>query len=634
VGLFSPLGLGGFEVENRLVMPPMGTGLPDADGKINDETVAYYRRRAHGGVGMVCVEASLVMESAHGVGPEIRLHDDRFAPGLERLAAAVHEARIPVGIQLWHPGRQTSLGRPVGPSAIALTSRSPVPHALTEAEIDEIIASYAEAALRCRDAGFDFVEVHAAHGYLPSEFLSPIANAREDRFGGDLRDRATFLLAVIHAIRSATGAEYPVFVRLSGSEGVEGGGTIDDAAWVARWLEEAGVVCISVSAGSWRSLHLTIPPMSMEPGCLVPYAAAIKAGVDIPVMASGRLDCPELAERALLEGAADLIGVGRALIADPDWPKKVRGGDLDSIRPCIACNACAELVANADAARCAVNPAVGREHGWSVVPAAVTRRVMVVGAGPAGLEAALTAARRGHNVTLWDRNPELGGKLDVASRAPNKSVLLRFRDFEARELQRLAVSVRLGVEVTQATVAEENPDVIVVATGASAVTPGIAGVERSSVIDAQDILLGHTTVAPGERVAVVGGSATGCETAEILMGTAGEVTVFEMLGRVGRGVEQITRRRLLDNLRAGGVVLRPNSEVVAITEHGVRYRTNGGPETMLRADHVALAVGWRPRGGLLATALGEREIYVVGDAAYAADFVAAVGAGADAGLAI
>lgn len=630
--LFEPCEIAGLTLRNRVVMPPMGTGLPDHDGFVTDETIAYYERRARGGLGMMVLEASLVSPDAYGVGPELRLHDSKYVPGLRRLAEAVHAHDVPVGVQLWHPGRQTLLGQPIAPSAIPLSRRTPVPHELGVGEIHRLIEYYAESAVNCREAGYDFVEVHGAHCYLPCEFLSPLSNHREDEYGGDLRGRARFMLDIVAGIRAAAGEDFPVFFRISGIEGAEGGITNEDSAQVAVWLQEAGVACMSVSAGNWYALHYTIPPMSMDPGCLLPFAARIRRDLDIPVIAAGRLDDLDVAQRALDDGSADLIAVGRALIADPDWPTKAAAGRIGEIRPCIACNACVDLVAQAKAARCAVNPEVGRDGSWTVRPAAKTRRVMVVGSGPAGMEAARIARLRGHEVSIWEREPQLGGKLDVASRAPSKTNVLRFRDYQARLLHQLGVDVHTGVEVDDAAVRGEMPDVLLVATGAEPMIPPIPGIEGPNVIDAQKLLLGRTSVEPGVRVAVIGGSATGCETAEYLIGVAGEITILEMLPSIGRGVEQITRRRLVSDLRAGGVQILTGAKVIAIEPESVVFETADGERGEIAVDQVALAIGWRPRGAVLVEKLPEHETIMIGDAHRAADFVAAVNAGADAGL--
>lgn len=633
--LFTPLEVAGMRLKNRIVMPPMGTGLPDHEGFVTDRTIDYYRRRAEGGVGMISVEASLIAPDSFGVGPEIRLHGDQFVPGLQRLVESVKAHDCAVGIQLWHPGRQTLLGQPIAPSPIPLSPRTPVPHELTVDEIRGLVRRYGEAAAWCQQAGFDFVEIHGAHCYLPCEFMSPLSNRRTDEYGGELRNRARFSLEIVEAIAEACGPRYPIFFRISGTEGAHGGFDVEDAAQIAAWLVAAGVACISVSAGNWYALHYTIPPMFMERGCLVPYAARIRERVQAPVIAAGRLDDAALCERILSQREADLVAIGRQLIADADWPNKIRDGVPQEVRPCISCNACVDLVAVAKEARCAVNPEVGREGTWKIEPAASPRRVMVVGGGPAGLEAARIARVRGHDVSIWDREPELGGKLDVASRAPDKGVVLRFRDYQVRKLTELGVSMHTGQEVSPELVNGENPDVVLLANGADPLLPPIPGIEGPTVIEAQELLLDRIEVRPGERVAVIGGSATGCETAEhLVVRGAGKVTILDMLPQIGQGIEQITRRHLMSWLRQHGVDILTRAKVTMIEPNQILYQRADGETTALEIDRVALALGWRSRGTLMAGQLEGREVVALGDASRPADFVAAINAGADAGLTV
>jgi 2,4-dienoyl-CoA reductase-like NADH-dependent reductase (Old Yellow Enzyme family)/thioredoxin reductase len=633
--LFSPFAFAGLEARNRIVMAPMGTGLPELDGTSNDRTIAYYRRRAEGGVGMMTLEASLISPDAHGVGPELRLHGEEFLPGLRRLVEALRPYEIPIGIQLWHPGRQTLLGEPVGPSAVPLSSRTPIPRALTVEEIEEYVGWYALSAEISREAGFDYVEVHGAHCYLPCEFISPLSNLRDDGYGGSLENRARFPLEIVRAIRGRCGADYPISYRVSGEEGAEGGFTIEDSIQVCRWLEGAGVDTISVSGGNWYALHLTIGPMFLPRGYLLHLARAIKGAVSVPVTAAGRLDDPELAEEALARGDADLIAVGRALIADPDWPRKLDAGDRRSIRPCIACNACVDLVARAEEARCAVNPEVGNELGWAVEPAPEPRRVMVVGGGPAGMEAARIARLRGHDVSIWDREPELGGKLDVASRAPSKQTVLDFRDYQARTIAELGVDIHTGADVTAETIESEDPDVVIVSVGADPLIPPIPGVEGPSVLDAQEILHGRVEVEPGERVVIVGGSATGCETAEWLLAAGAQATIVEMLPTIGQGIELITRKHLIADLRSKGLDVVTKAKVIMIEPNQVLYEdVPSGERGSIPADRVALAVGWRSKGNAFGSTLGGRDLVLAGDATRPADFVAAIQAGAEAGMAV
>ncbi len=628
--LFDPLEFAGLRLKNRLVMAPMGSCQSDADGFVTEQTIAYYRRRAEGGVGTITVEAALVTPDSHGHEP--RLHGPEHVPGMRRIVEAVRPYGTTVGIQLMHPGRQVVSGPAVGPSAIPVNSAAPVPHALSSEEIETAIAQYATAARLAEEAGFDFVEVHGAHGYLPSDFLSPVANQREDAWGGSLERRARFVLEIVSAIRRAT--EFPLFWRLSGEELIPGGYSVEDQLQVARWLEQAGVACLSMSAGTWLALHVTVAPMFVPRGRMIEYAARVKQEVEIPVIAVGRLDDPGLAERVVSNGSADLVMIGRGLLADADWPRKLELGEADVIRPCIACNACVDRVALGQEMRCAVNPETGREADWQLVPASPPRHVLVIGSGPAGMEAARIARLRGHRVSLWERDPVLGGKLDVASRAPSKGEVLRFRDYETRLLGDIGVELHTGTEVTAAVVKAEDPDVVVLATGAGPLYPAIPGIDGAHVLDAQEILAGRVEVGQDEHVTIVGGSATGCETAELLLGRVAHVAIFEMLGSIGQGIEQITRRHLVRTLRKGGVEIRTRCRVIAIESGHVVYETADGTVEELFCDRVALAVGWLPRGPELASALDGRQIVTVGDAEHPADFVAAVGAGAEAAMTI
>ena len=628
--LFEPFALGALTLKNRLIMAPMGTCL-DRGGFITDEAIAYYRRRAEGGVGTITVEGCLV--SPDTVGPEPGIHGRQYLPGLSRLVEALRPYDVTVGVQLMHPGRQVVAGPSVAPSAVPLNSAAPTPHVLTPAEIATVVADYGRAAAIAREAGFDFVEVHGAHGYLPSDFLSPIVNQREDGYGGSLANRARFSLEVVAAIRSATSPSYPLIWRINGDDCVPGGFGPDEATEVAQWLEAAGVAAISVSAGTWHTLHVTLAPMFVPRGHMVHLAARVKHAVDVPVIAVGRLDEPDLAARVVADGDADLVLLGRALIAEPDWPRKVREGAVESLRPCIACNACVDLVGRGQPARCSVNPEVGRDLTWEVVPADRPRRVMVIGSGPAGMEAARIAQLRGHRVSIWERDGKLGGKLEVAGLAPSKREVLRFRDFQAKVLQELGVDVHLGVEVTAETVHGEAPDVVVLATGAEPLVPPIPGIGGANVFDAQDLITGAVP-SLDQRVAIVGGSATGCETAELLIEGAAEVTILEMRPTIGQGIEPITRRHLVRNLRDRGVQILTRSKVIMIEPDYVMYEDADGSTVEVGVDLVALALGWRPRGNELAGQLEGVEVVVLGDASQPADFVHAINAGADAGLSI
>jgi 2,4-dienoyl-CoA reductase (NADPH2) len=630
--LFEPGKIGSLRLPNRVVMAPMGTCL-EAGGEITDDTIAYYARRARGGVGAITVEGCLVSEDT--VGPEPRISSRRYLPGLSRLAGTLQDLGVIAGVQLMHPGRQVVAGPSVAPSPVPLNSVAPTPHELKVPEIQTIVEDYARAARLAREAGFRFVEVHGAHGYLPSNFLSPLDNRREDGYGGDLAGRARFSVEVAAAIVAAVGAELPLVWRLNGDDGLLGGFDLKGAVATAVLLEEAGVAALSVSAGTWHTLHITLAPMFSPRGQMVPMAAAVREAVGIPVMAVGRLDDPATAAAVIASGAADFVCLGRGLIAEPDWADKVREGRLDDLRPCIACNACVDLVGAGERARCSVNPEVGRELSWSVRPAATKRSVMVIGSGPGGMEAAEIASERGHEVSLWEQDGRLGGKLEAAALAPSKSEVLRFRDYQARRLADLGVEVHTGTKVTPEMVQAHRPDVVVVATGADPVVPPIPGLCGVQVQDAVAVMQGEVPLRQGERLAVIGGSATGCETAELAAAAGAAVTIVELRPTIGEGIEAITRRHMVRGLRAAGVEILTRSKLVAVEPGRVLYEDADGARQELPVDRVALALGWRPRSSLdLADAVGSLgfEVIVLGDALRPADFVHAINSGADAGL--
>lgn len=629
--LFQPQRIGDLELPNRLVMAPMGTCLEE-EGRVTDATVAYYTRRARGGIGTVTVEGCLV--SADTIGPEPRISSREYLPGLTRLARSLRDQGTVAGVQLMHPGRQVVAGPSVAPSPVPLNRAAPTPRELSVAEIEAIVADYAAAAELAREAGFQFVEVHGAHGYLPSNFLSPLDNRREDEYGGPLENRARFSLEVAAAIVAAVGPDLPLVWRLNGEDGIPGGFELPEAMAVAPMLEAVGVAALSVSAGTWHTLHITLAPMFVERGAMAPFAAAIKGVVDVPVIAVGRLDDPGTAARLIDAGEADLVCIGRGLIAEPDWAQKVELGLLDQVRPCIACNACVDLVGRGEPARCAVNPEAGRELDWKVAPALVSRRVMVVGSGPAGMEAARIAALRGHRVSIWERDEQLGGKLEVAALAPSKTEVLRFRDYQVRRLVELGVEINTGVEVDAQAIVERAPDAVVVATGAEPVIPPIPGLGGANVHDAVDVMRGAVELEPGLRLVVVGGSATGCETAEFAAAAGAEVTILELQPAIGAGIEAITRRHLIRELKRVGVRILTRAKLVMVEPDQVLYEDEQGETRELPVDRVALALGWRPRPPELGEAVRAAgiEVVVLGDAAAPADFVHAVNAGADAGL--
>jgi len=420
--LFEPFKIGPVTVPNRIIMPPMVVGYAGPRGEVTEQLLAYYEARARGGAGLIIVEALYVREDGKLVGGELGIYGDELVPGLARLADVIKIHGPVAAVQIVHGGIQAKVPQPVGPSAIARRLIPPVetPRELTTEEVEKFVEDFAKAALRAKKAGFDVVEVHGTHGYLINQFLSPLTNKRTDKYGAD---RALFAIEVVQRIKDLCGKSFPVIFRLCADEFIEGGITSDYAKQVAKRLEEAGVDAFDVTGGNYDTVDMLLPPYfhSAEEGFFFKLAKEIKSVVSVPVISGGLITTPEVAVKAIEGGWVDAIFIGRQLIADPEWPRKVREGRLKDIRPCLACNeGCIGNRVFVDKPTwCAVNPLAGFEYRWpseELLPKATAkRRVVVVGAGPAGLECARIAAFRGHEVVIVEEDGEIGGAAALAS---------------------------------------------------------------------------------------------------------------------------------------------------------------------------------------------------------------------------
>lgn len=599
--LLEPLSIGSMTLRNRMTMPAMATALSETDGSVTDRAIAYYSRRAAGGVALVTLEVTGIHRLTRHRENAFMIDRDECIDGIGRLARGVQAYGAKFAVQLWHSGsvaKPAIIGEPaVAPSAVALPGRKDVPRALTEAEIQELVECFAEGARRARDAGADAVEVHCAHGYLLQQFLSPLTNKRTDRYGGELRNRARFSLEVVARIREKLGRDFPVLAKLTADDKMEGGTTIEETKIFARWLQDQGVDAVVVSAGGPFSRIWISQPMMVSRGCLVPYAAAVKSVVDIPVGTIGRINFPEVAEKALSEGSADFVAIGRSLLADPDFPRKVQEGRSDEIRHCVACRFCNDTTSRlGQPIQCMVNPETGRELDWVVERTKEPKKVLVVGAGPGGMEAARMAAFRGHRVTLCEQSDVLGGMVALGCKPPSKAELGPLLEFYAGELRRNKVELRLGETVTADFVKEMAPDVIVVATGTTPLAPPIPGLDGPNVVQSRDVLAGRATLAGS--VVVVGGGDVGCETAEYLRARGLEVMVLEMAEDLAREMEPGTRGMFLPHLRSMGIRLISNARVMGVDGRNVVFTNGDGQETIVEADTVVLAVGRRANNAL------------------------------------
>ncbi|MEW6034700.1 MAG: FAD-dependent oxidoreductase [Chloroflexota bacterium] len=614
VKLFESINIGRMQVRNRLVMCPMGTRFAGEEGFVTQQLKEYYEERARGGVGLEIVEGTVVDPAGKVLARQVCAYDDKFIPGLTDLAATIKSHGARAVLQLIHGGRECRAEvtgfQAVAPSPI-VGRAGDVPRELTIAEIAELVRRFAEAALRAKKAGFEGVEVHAAHAYIFTQFLSAWSNKRRDAYGGALENRARFLLEVLRAIKGAVGGDFPAWCRINGREyGIEGGITIEETQQVARWAVEAGAAAIHVSCRGIGAYNFVNCPET--PGALIPLAEAVKKAVSVPVIAVGYLN-PELGEDIIKEGKADLIAIGRGFLAEPEIAKKAAEGRLEDITPCIACFRCLdELIFKGQQVKCAVNAALGREREYGLTPAKKKKRVLVVGGGPAGMEAARVAALRGHQVTLYEKGGQLGGQLLQAAAPPGKGRYLSLVRYLETQLARAGVAVKLDTEVTPAMVEGLRPDAVVVAAGAVPLTPDIRGIGGNAVTMAEAVLLGKARV--GKRVVVIGGNLVGCETADFLAERGHEVTVVDILPTMATDMMPIIRENFLEHLAARGVRMLTEVKDEEVTADSLLLTTKEGERRAIKADAIIIAAGSRPNNQLFNALDGKvPEVYLAGD---------------------
>ena len=621
--LFEPTHIGKMELKNRIVMPPMGTNMGTPDGHVTEEVVCYYRERARGGVGLIIVETTCVDAPAGKTTAfQLAIDNDRFIPGLSRLAETIHQHGSRTVLQLQHGGRGTKSAitgiQPVAPSPIPMPYGTQVgyegemPRELALAEIKDLVRKFAAAAQRARQAGYDGVEIHSTGYYLVAQFLSSTANARQDEYGGSLSNRARFLTEIVQAVRAGVGPDYPVLCKISAMELGPGAGiTVEEAQQIARIAEEAGADALEIAAMLWGIIPRLPPSTAEAPGGLLPFMDGLKKAVRIPLIAAGRIT-PELGEKALQERQADLIAMGKALIADPDLPIKAEAGRVDEIRPCIGCLRCIDnQTVKGKGIMCSVNAAVGREMELGVKPPSRSKKVFVIGGGPAGMEAARVTALRGHRATLYEKQDKLGGQLLEAIVPPHKDNMNPFLEYLTGQMTKRSVDVKLGVEATDRTIWETRPDVVVLAAGVVTSVPGIKGIDAVGVLTAKEVLNGAKV---GDTVVVIGGGLVGCETAEYLAKQRKKVTVVEMLDEVAGVMPLALRRMLLARLDYMKVTVLTSVKCQEFMKGSLSITNKEGQEKTIAFDAVVIAAGGSPNQTLIEGLKGTvPEVYCAGD---------------------
>jgi 2,4-dienoyl-CoA reductase-like NADH-dependent reductase (Old Yellow Enzyme family)/thioredoxin reductase len=629
------------ELKNRIVMPSL-TNSYAKDGFVMENAIAYYAARARGGAAMVCVEDGVVeFPRGNNAIEPVSVDHDKYIPMLSKLAAAIKKNGAVPAIQLSHAGRRAgqppnaqgkSASRglmPVAPSMIG----HPVPGYLVprELEIDEIgeiVEKFGQGARRCAEAGFEVIGLHCAHVYLCGEFLSPWANIRTDPYGGPLDNRLRFVLEVLARMKKELN-EIPLMLRMNGEE-PKGGNTLAEIREIARRFEIAGVEAISVSSGfgpvlKMRGILPTQIPTGSPEGLLVPLAENIKAGVSIPVMVGNMIREPEFMERAIREGKCDIITLGRPLVADPEWVNKVRAGRYEDVRPCISCCiGCHNKVLAGEPMSCILNVLVGREGDPALQPTKADnpKKILVIGAGPAGLEAALTASARGHAVTVWEKEAALGGSLHLAEIPPRKDSLHKIIKYFETRIKNSGLVIEYHKEATSEDILAFQPDAVIIAVGGGSYIPPIQGLENSAVYLSHDVLRDRGLKA--KRAVIIGGGQVGVELAEYLAEKGAEITIVEMLDAVGGDMYMATKQRVMYGLEDHHVRILTGARVLESDEQGVRIEKNGA-EIFLPADAVIIATGLKPRQAL-AEELKKQglEVHMAGDCAKPADIMGAV----------
>jgi 2,4-dienoyl-CoA reductase-like NADH-dependent reductase (Old Yellow Enzyme family)/thioredoxin reductase len=618
--LFEPIEIGAVTVPNRIYMPSLCTNYAGPHGESTTQDISYYEARARGGTGLICIDYSCISPEGRGMMGQRGLWENEFMPQFTLVVDGIKVRGARVTTQIHHAGVNAMVPQPVGPSQLSNTQFFVTkPSGLSTEEVEQMVEKFVAAAVRAKTCGVDMVEVHGTHGYLICQFLSPLYNDRTDKYG---QDRTLFATEIVRKIKEQCGGDFPVIFRLCADEFMPGGITVDYAQEVAKKLEASGVDLLNVTGANYDTIDYLLPSMYLaeedgERYRFLELAVKIKKVVGIPVASGGLLIDPFLAEKLLEEGALDMVFIGRQLMADPDWPNKVRSGRLEDIRPCVACNdGCVGRIISNQPVWCSVNSLCGFESRWaneeSLPKPSQKKKVLVIGAGPGGLEAARIAALRGHAVSVIEKADKIGGTLNLASIPSFKQRYRQLIEWYRTQLDKLKVTITLKKVATADLIKQQAPDAIILATGSEPVCPEIPGIERATMAD--DILLGKQQA--GQKVVVIGGGFVGLDLALYLAKQGKKVTIVEALPEAGTDLEITVR---LSFFRSGGlldkygITVITEAPVVEVKDGGVEVTDKAGERRFLEADSVVCAVGRQttPHADLVN---GIDEVYVIGDA--------------------
>lgn len=565
--LFYPIMANNLVIKNRIVLPALATKLASVEGFATTELIEHYTARAEGGAGLIIVEGSSIHQSGTGFARQLCIYGDEYIPSLKKLATSVKSNGARIFIQLHHAGKFSDPAiTGILPLAPSDGGKSTKYKEMSVTDIEEIVTAFGDAAKRAETAGFDGIEIHGAHDYIVSEFLSPYTNKRNDNYGGNFENRMRFPLEVIKDIRAKVSKEFVVSYRISAEEYIPEGLKLEDTIPAIKMFIKAGIDMVNVSGGVYKTPEYIISPMYLPAGVHVHLAEEIKKHVNIPVIAVGRIDVPDFADSLIASGKADMVAIGRTFLADSDWPEKVREGRFEDIRKCIGCNqGCIDRLFTEMPIVCLRNPFVGREKKLS---ARITKKnpkplnIMVIGAGPAGMECARIAAEIGHKVMLCEKENLLGGQFNLAAVPPGKAGFKEVITYYEGQFKKLGVKVLTNIKVDLNVIKEHGPDVVIAAYGSKPFIPGIPGLEQDNVVTAHDVLAGNVSV--GENVVILGGGATGCETAELLLDQRKKVTIIEMRKQVAMEIGAARKKILLERLNSGGADILTQAKVTEV----------------------------------------------------------------------